>query len=187
MDQNRAIDSEAKLVGQSPFKTLTMVSRQLARYRIEKRKANTNVSVELNDCKILTRSDVLGISLVQAARDGQLNVVKTHLEHSRACINDVDEDGFTALHYATRYNQLDVMKVLVEYGADINVKQDQDEARPLHLACRYNWDVAARYLLECRATVNIKDIKGRTPLHYATRRGHGTVIRVSKRAKALNN
>lgn len=176
MDSERN-GSEPKLVGYSPLRTLTLFSGQLARHREKKRKStNPSVSIDLNNVKSLP--DIHGMSLIQAARDGQLAIVKAHLDASRASINDVDEDGFTALHYAARYNRVDVMRALVNAGADINVKQDQDEVRPLHLACRYNCDVAARYLLECRAGVNIKDIKGRTPLHYATRRGHGTVIKV---------
>ena len=43
--------------------------------------------------------------------------VKAHLETSTASINDVDEDGFTALHYAARYNRVDVMRALVSAGA----------------------------------------------------------------------
>lgn len=69
--------------------------------------------------------------------------------------------------------------------ADINCKQGQDEVTPLHLACRYNSRTATQFLLARAAgthvmnyVVNIKDVKGRTPLHYATRRGHDMVIKV---------
>jgi ankyrin repeat protein len=62
---------------------------------------------------------------------------------------------------------------------DINIKQGQDEVTPLHLACRYNSGTATQFLLAKGAIVNVKDVKGRTPLHYATRRGHDMVIKVS--------
>src|SRR4051812_38096169 len=61
---------------------------------------------------------------------------------------------------------------------DVNVKQEQDNVRPLHLACRYNSEKAAFYLVGHYANINIKDIKGRTPLHYATRKGHEKIIKV---------
>lgn len=71
------------------------------------------------------------------------------------------------------------------FSTDINVKQGQDEVTPLHLACRYNSGTATQYLLARAAitnnmntVVNMKDVKGRTPLHYATRRGHDMVIKV---------
>jgi ankyrin repeat protein len=69
--------------------------------------------------------------------------------------------------------------------ADINCKQGQDEVTPLHLACRYNSRTATQFLLSRAAAthvmnyvINMKDVKGRTPLHYATRRGHEMVIKV---------
>ncbi len=62
---------------------------------------------------------------------------------------------------------------------DINVKGGQDEMRPLHMACRYNSGSVTQYLLVQGALVNVKDIKGKTPLHYATRRGHDVVTKVT--------
>ena len=35
-------------------------------------------------------------------------------------MNDVDDDGFTALHYAARYNRLAVVEVLVKAGAGLS-------------------------------------------------------------------
>lgn len=59
---------------------------------------------------------------------------------------------------------------------------------PLHLACRYNSRTATQFLLAQAAkthvmnyVINMKDVKGRTPLHYATRRGHDMVIKVRNR------
>jgi len=43
--------------------------------------------------------------------------VKSHLESGHSRLNDVDEDGYTALHYAARYNRDAVMQVLVDAGA----------------------------------------------------------------------
>ena len=61
---------------------------------------------------------------------------------------------------------------------DVNVKSLQDSIRPLHLASRYNATNAVTFLLTQKADVNIRDIKGRTPLHYATRRGHDKTSKV---------
>jgi len=62
---------------------------------------------------------------------------------------------------------------------DINVKQSsQDGVTPLHLACRYNSGDVTQYLLFRQADVNVTDAKGRTPLHYATRRGNDLVTKV---------
>ena len=39
-------------------------------------------------------------------------------------MNDVDDDGFTALHYAARYNRLPVVEMLVKAGAGLYWKQE---------------------------------------------------------------
>jgi len=68
---------------------------------------------------------------------------------------------------------------------DLNARSGQDEATPLHLACRYNSGSATQFVLgkllaiNAKDAINFKDAKGRTPLHYATRRGHDLVIKVS--------
>jgi len=54
---------------------------------------------------------------LQAARDDLLDLVKANLDCYRQQINDVDEDGFTALHYAARYNRVTVVEVLLNAGA----------------------------------------------------------------------
>jgi len=54
---------------------------------------------------------------VQAARDGLLDVVKAHIDSCLAQINDVDDEGYTAMHYAARYNRVSVMEVLFAAGA----------------------------------------------------------------------
>jgi len=46
-----------------------------------------------------------------------LEAVRWNLDDSRTQMNDVDDDGYTALHYAARYNRLAVVEVLVKAGA----------------------------------------------------------------------
>ena len=53
--------------------------------------------------------------ILQAARDGLLDIVEAHLE-SASNLHDYDEDGFTAIHHAARYNRVKVLEVLIQYG-----------------------------------------------------------------------
>ena len=53
----------------------------------------------------------------QAARDGLLDVVRGHIDSCQSQINDVDDEGYTAMHYAARYNRDSVMEVLFTAGA----------------------------------------------------------------------
>ena len=54
--------------------------------------------------------------LLQAARDGLLDVVEGHLALEASRMNDTDEDGLTAMHHAARYNRVNVLNRLVEAG-----------------------------------------------------------------------
>ena len=59
---------------------------------------------------------------VQAAKDGRIAEIGRWVsylkEHpSKAHINERDEEGYTALHYATKYNHLQIMKTLVDNKA----------------------------------------------------------------------
>jgi len=60
---------------------------------------------------------------VQAARDGLLDVVKAHIDSCLSQINDVDDEGYTAMHYAARYNRVSVMEVLFAAGAGLSSPQ----------------------------------------------------------------
>jgi len=57
------------------------------------------------------------ILCVQAARDGLLDVVKAHIDSCLSQVNDVDDEGYTAMHYAARYNRDSVMELLFAAGA----------------------------------------------------------------------
>ena len=49
---------------------------------------------------------------------------------------------------------------------------------PLHIACRYNSADVVQLLVASGADLNATDAKGKTPLHYATRRGFTTAAKV---------
>ena len=64
------------------------------------------------------------------------------------------------------------------FVSDVNARGAQDETTPLHMACRYNSGSVTQLLLTQGAEVNVRDIKGKTPLHYATRRGNDVPTKV---------
>ena len=43
--------------------------------------------------------------------------MKAHIDSCLPQINDVDDEGYTAMHYAARYNRVSVMEVLFAAGA----------------------------------------------------------------------
>jgi len=75
---------------------------------------------------------------IQAARDGLLEAVRLNLDDSRTQLNDIDEEGYTALHYAARYNRLEVVEVLVKAGTGLSVALVRPPpVHQRHRMCRY--------------------------------------------------
>ena len=62
--------------------------------------------------------------LLQAARDGRIDIVRSHIEkigRDKKKLNKKDQEFTTALHYAVRYNHMLIVKLLVESGASKSV------------------------------------------------------------------
>jgi DNA-directed RNA polymerase subunit F len=107
------------------------------------------------------------LHLVASSRDNNNLVKVQQLVENGADVNAQDNDGKTALHYASSIvDNLEVVKYLVEKKADLNV-QDNRGRTPLHYASEVkdNLDVV-KCLVENEADFNIRDNDSRTALIY---------------------
>lgn len=104
--------------------------------------------------------------LHQAARLGDVGVVK-ELLHAQAAI-DVQGGRFdeTPLHYAATGGHGDVIESLIAGKADVNAS-DELGLRALHKAVIQGHGVAVKQLLRSKAAVDAKAKSGNTPLHSA--------------------
>lgn len=145
-------------------------------------------------------SEILHLTLHQCARDGNADTMRKLLEvtvNAKKKVNQHDEEGLSALHYAARYNHYAVVVMLIAAGANVD-DSDEEGATPLHFAARYkrmrlrvegeeSEDVGnlpvveyestvdnsvILYLVARGANVNVPDIYGSTPLHFAAMRGN---------------
>ncbi len=105
-----------------------------------------------------------------AAARGDAKRVNALLDTSPELVNAADANGLRPLNHAARASQAEIVMTLSSRGADLNA------GKPLIDACRVtDADLAADMVATLagnNAHVNIKDDAGRTPLHYATGRGH---------------
>lgn len=82
-------------------------------------------------------------------------------------VNHQDEEGRSALHWATDRGHIELAKVLVtELHANINL-QDNEQQTPLHYACNCEHLELIKLLLTHGADPNIKDESGDSPLDLA--------------------
>ncbi len=83
-----------------------------------------------------------------------------------------DRTGFTPLHYAAYAGLPAVALALLKRGADVNAIGGWIKVTPLHLAALQARLITAAILLAHGAKVQVRDNMSRTPLDYATGRGH---------------
>jgi len=101
-----------------------------------------------------------------------------------ARVDDRDDCGRTALHFAVDYDDIrrlglerkesvnrhiSTAEVLLSAGADVNAL-DTDGASPLYLACQRGETEISNFLLENKADVNTIHSSGETPLYIAVSR-----------------
>lgn len=122
----------------------------------------------------------------EAAKSGDVRKVVELIEKDPNIMYVKDEEGKTALHWATGRGQLEVIKVLIRYKVNINVKNDMG-GTPLHVAASQAQPEALKILLANGANVHARGDSGATPLHFAAfkrRPGHLEAARILLENKA---
>ncbi len=112
------------------------------------------------------------ISIHDAARKGNIDVVKQHLAAGTDANAELDYVG-TPLHAAAFGGRNEITEFLIAKGADVNAK-DSERGSPLHLAASRGHKEIAELLIAEGADVNAKDsgMDGVIPLHFAAYKGH---------------
>ncbi|KAJ8899683.1 hypothetical protein K2173_019381 [Erythroxylum novogranatense] len=122
--------------------------------------------------------------LAAAAQLGDLDALRVALDNLDGSIDEVVEDGDTALHLVCLYGHFSCVQLLLEKGANLEAKDDEG-AIPLHDACAGGFTEIVQLLLssanspECvKRMLETVDTDGDTPLHHAARGEHADVIRL---------
>ena len=105
-------------------------------------------------------------SLWKAAEKGHKEIVEMLLEGG-ADVNHKDDDGWTALRWATKEGHKEVVQLLLENGADVNIKDKYGETALMNASEKRSLDLV-NILLEGGADVNIQNKYGKTALMRAS-------------------
>ena len=120
------------------------------------------------------------MALVAAARRGDLSVVRKLLQAGEDTEQvedgawDGDDDGSTALMWASMNNHVEIVQVLLEAGANPEAR-DEDSMTALMLAGMEGHKEIVWNLLQAKAEVDAQDMDGRTALHHSSAYGHAEI------------
>jgi ankyrin repeat protein len=110
-----------------------------------------------------------------AAKTGNLSLVRALLEKNPALVEAKDDLARTPLHWACRGVHLEVVRLLVERGADVNAR-DANGVTPLHSVSSRGDVGAAGILLDRGASFEARMSDLSTPLHLAAANGRSEVV-----------
>lgn len=117
-----------------------------------------------------------------ACRDNDLATVKAFfLVHGSGLLNEHSkayaEGGRTLLHLAAWWGCDEVLRYLVTLGGDVNITDTVcNKATPLFESVRAGRRFMSEFLLESGADIRRVDAHGDTVLHWAARRGWGSLL-----------
>eukprot|EP00055_Hartaetosiga_balthica_P015209 m.88322 g.88322 ORF g.88322 m.88322 type:complete len:1100 (-) comp8805_c1_seq1:4842-8141(-) len=133
-------------------------------------------------------------TLHQAAREGNVDevnsIISTHQETTSVqsgisffgdtpFVDELDDNGMSALHYACRHDNVEVVTALLHAKAS-PISASGDMVTPLHLASKYasisTIGVICEYLQNENQLATVKDQFGTTAIHNASQRASGEVL-----------
>ena len=99
----------------------------------------------------------------------------TILEQCHANVNNIDSNGWTALHHSAYIGDLESASSLIENGANVNAFSNQQRT-PLHMAAAKNHIKLIAGLLMRHAELEQLDEQKCTPLHMACKKGSNDAV-----------
>ncbi|MCK4441682.1 MAG: ankyrin repeat domain-containing protein, partial [Sulfurovaceae bacterium] len=91
-------------------------------------------------------------------------------------INEIDEDGLSAIDVAIKFKREDVVKLCIDRGMDINKTYRKSGINPIILASCFNNISMVELLLENGADINSGDISGMSAKDYARKLGQKKML-----------
>jgi hypothetical protein len=106
------------------------------------------------------------INLHAAASDGNAEQLQQLLEAADCDVNQADEEGRTALHFAVGYGEIECAKLLIKAKANVDIK-DSNQNTPLHYAAGYGQADSVKLLLDNGADKSLKNADEKTAFEVA--------------------
>ncbi|XP_022092629.1 uncharacterized protein LOC110980336 [Acanthaster planci] len=114
---------------------------------------------------------LLGPSIHQSCKKGDLERIKKLTQHNAELINSPDERGWTPLHVASANGRLDIVKYLSSNDASINDLTPTGYTA-MHMGAMNGHVAVVKLLAAMGMTVDCRTVDEQTPLHMAAMSGH---------------
>jgi curved DNA-binding protein CbpA len=115
--------------------------------------------------------------LITSVKFGLRSEITRHLYHYPDMVNDFDEQGYTAVHWAAKSGNVSILQTLFINGAKMNLmSKSQDPMAPIHWAASDGKIGTIRYLLDNNVSINVQDSKGCTPVVIAAQHDQHTCV-----------
>lgn len=125
-----------------------------------------------------------GRRLVEAAKAGNMPLVKIFIERGGDPNTTTDDWEMTALHYAARMGHNGLTRLLLKAGANPNARARFRNDTPLFEAAASGHIKVVQYLLLHGADFTVHCQRGQTALHAAAEKGHFACVELLVQSKA---
>ena len=117
-------------------------------------------------------------------KENFLNIIE-QLLNEEINLNYIDENGFSALHYAVDEGNIKICEILIKTKKiNINIKSNIDNKTPLHISCKNGYFDISKLLIQNNADLNCLDNEKNNPLFYCV---EGNFYEVAKMILSQNN
>ena len=115
---------------------------------LEKNTTISNINIYGNNIKSLQRqieektssNNKTGKRLLEAAKSGNINMIRTLVEAEGASVNYRDSAGNTALHYAASEKHLNVIYYLLEQPGQVLIRNEEGKMPDCKSGCiNFDW------------------------------------------------
>ncbi len=121
-----------------------------------------------------------GVSLLSNAAGAGHGLTVYMLLKKGANGNDVDDAGWSAMHFAASGGQNDVINMLTKFNVDLDL-QNGDGWTPLMYAVFNNHESTVKTLLDSGASVNVVLANGLDAMEIAKGKGHSKIMNLLKK------
>lgn len=138
-------------------------------------------------CLSFSAAHAVRDDVYSAAMDGNLELVKKHIESNPSLVNQKNKVGRTPIFFAASHGRTDILNYLLSKGAKVNVS-DNNGNTPLHSAAMGREMTIIDILISRGANVNSRNKNGETPLILAVGGGaaEGMINRLLSKGADIN-